>query len=313
MHSATLNRRKFLQLSASSLALNPFGHMYAKSPVSQTQKITKAIPKTREALAIIGMGTWQTFNVGSDLPLRNQRVEVLKTFFDLGGQMIDSSPMYGSSQAVLGYGLEKLGVPQSLFSADKIWTSNGNATIKQLTEIEREWRLKKFDLMQIHNLLSWREHLENLQHLKKQRKIRYLGITTSHGRRHEELERIMSNFELDFVQLTYNVIDREVEERLLPIAQEKQIAIIANRPFRGGSLLNRLQSKNAKLPSWAKDFQIHNWAQYLLKFICSHPAVTCAIPATSQVTHMQENMGAGFGLLPDKQTREKMIAHVQNL
>ncbi len=311
MTGTRLDRRTFLQLTASGLALGPF--LCATAASANIQPIKKAIPKTQEPLAIIGMGTWQTFNVGSDKQLRDQRSKVLKAFFELGGQMIDSSPMYGSSQAVVGYALEKLGRPKALFAADKIWTNDGDATQKQLAEIEAQWKIDTFDVMQIHNLLAWREHIATLQDLKQQGKIRYLGITTSHGRRHKDMEHIMLNNELDFVQLTYHINNREVENRLLPIAKERNIAVIANRPFEGGALLNRLQSSKAKLPTWAREFQINNWPQYLLKFVCSHPAITCAIPATSQVVHMQENMGAGVGVLPDEKARQKMLAYLKTI
>lgn len=275
--------------------------------------ISKPIPSTGELINTIGMGTWQTFNVGSDKQLRDHRCHILSTFFQNGGQMIDSSPMYGSSHEVVGYCLQKLGFPKAAFSADKIWTSDGNATRQQFQSIASAWQQSELDLMQVHNLVSWQEHLETLRDMKQQGKIRYLGITTSHGRRHRDLEQIMKDEPLDFVQLTYNIRYREVEERLLPLAQEKGIAVIANRPFDGGYLPKTLQRNNSALPAWAADIQCSNWPQFLLKFITSHPAVTCAIPATTRVDHMQENMGAAKGELPNEAMRGKMLSHFQSL
>lgn len=273
--------------------------------------ISKKIPSSGEMIPAIGMGTWITFNVGSSLKLRDARTEVLKTFFDLGGGMIDSSPMYGSAQSVVGHGLKKLSYPKGLFSADKIWTSSTSEGKSQFREMKELWGIKKFDLVQIHNLVNWEDHLKTLKTLKESGQIKYLGITTSHGRRHSDLEKIMKTEKLDFVQLTYNITHREVEDRLLPLAKDKGIAIIANRPLDGGYLIDQVKGK--KLPGWAKEFDCQNWAQFFLKFIISHPSVTCAIPATSQVQHMKENMGACYGNLPDEKTRQKMIKHLAGL
>lgn len=276
--------------------------------------ITKPIPSTGEQLPVIGMGTWITFNVGRNIDARNVRTEVLKTFFDLGGKMVDSSPMYGSAEAVMGYALERLksqGIKtdESLFSTTKVWThSDGEAQIADSFQL---WGLDKFDLFQIHNLVNWQDHLERLQQLKQAGKIRYIGITTSHGRRHEDLEEIMKTQPLDFIQLTYNMRYREAEKRLLPLAKEKGIAVIANRPLDGGQLFNQFENK--PLPAWAGEIGCTNWAQFFLKFVVSHPAMTCAIPATSKVAHMKENMGAARGVLPDQAMRAKMLTYIQSL
>ncbi|GAA3964934.1 aldo/keto reductase [Allohahella marinimesophila] len=274
---------------------------------------TRKIPGTGQSLAVIGLGTWQTFNVGSDPVLRDQRTEVVSAFFELGGQMIDSSPMYGSSQDFMGYALDKLGHPEQLFSAEKVWTSDGDDTREEVATSADKWNLKRFDLMQVHNLLSWEPHLETLQTMKDNGEIKHVGISTSHGRRHRELEQIMTSHDIDFVQLTYNVLDREVEDRLLPLAQEKGIAVIANRPFGGGSLVSSVQNANEPLPAWARDIDCENWPQVLLKFIVSHPAVTCAIPATTSVEHVRENMGAAQGEMPDEATRQKIVDAVRAL
>lgn len=307
------HRRQFLKslTTPALLALLP-QHVFA---AADQPIITKAIPKTGEALPVIGMGTWISFNVGNDIAARNVRTQVLKTFFDLGGRMVDSSPMYGSAEEVMGYALRQLAQTQgdqprkSLFATTKVWTPFDGK--KQIADSYRLWGIDQFELFQIHNLVNWQDHLRQLQALKKAGKIRYVGITTSHGRRHADLEQIMKTQAIDFVQLTYNVEDREVEQRLLPLAQEKGIAVIANRPFQGGRLFDRFADK--PLPTWAGEIGCANWAQYFLKFVVSHPAISCAIPATSQVSHMQENMGAGRGQLPDQAMRERMLAYLQSI
>ena len=257
------------------------------------------------------MGTWITFNVGSNQRLRDARTEVLREFFRGGGGMIDSSPMYGSAEEVVGYGLAKLGDAKTLFSATKVWTSSASAGSQQIRDSHRLWGVKTFDLLQVHNLVGWRDHLRALFQMKEKGDLRHVGVTTSHGLRHEELERIMRNEPLDFVQLTYNMVDRDAEKRLLGLAQERGIAVIANRPFDGGGLVDRV--KNKPLPNWATEFDCANWPQFLLKFIVSHPAITCAIPATTRVEHMRENMGACTGRLPDAATRARMIAYLSGL
>ncbi len=272
---------------------------------------TRPIPTSEEALPLIGLGSWITFNVGDDPVARDRCTEVMQAFFAAGGRMIDSSPMYGSSQSVIGYGLAKLGHPQALFAADKVWISSGDDGPSQIEESRAHWGIPSFDLLQVHNLVSWDEHIETLFAMKAEGTLRYVGITTSHGRRHADIERIMAAHPLDFVQVTYNVVDREIEARILPLAQEKGIAVIVNRPFRQGDLIDFVE--NYPLPEWAVEFGAANWAQILLKFIVAHPAVTCAIPATSQVEHVRENTGAADGALPDEAMRRRIVAHVEGL
>lgn len=273
----------------------------------------KQIPKTGESIPVIGMGTWQTFNVGADPALRRDRTAVLQTFFDRGGGLVDSSPMYGTSQAVVGHALDRIRNTGALFAADKIWTDDGDETTAQLEATRAKWDIPRLDLMQIHNLVAWKPHLETLRRLKAEGRIRYIGVTTSHGRRHDELARILASEPLDFVQLTYNMTHRDVEQRLLPLARDRGIAVIANRPFDGGDLIRRLQQKAAPLPPWAAEHGIAHWPQYLLKWTVSHPALTVAIPATTQVAHMRENMSAATGPLPDPATRDRMSAWLRTL
>lgn len=292
------DRRVFLGSMAAS-ALLP--------PVAKAQPIlTRAIPKSGEAMPLVGLGSWITFNVGDDPKGRDASAAVMRAFFAAGGRMIDSSPMYGSSQEVIGYGIKKAGDAQRLFAATKVWISGGANGPAQIEDSRRLWGVPKFDLLQIHNLLSWEEHLPTLFAMKAAGKLRYVGVTTSHGRRHDDLERIMKTQAIDFIQVTYNVASREVESRILPLAVERGIAVIVNRPFEGGDLIDRTRGK--PLPAFAAEIGCKSWAQLMLKFIVSHPAVTYPIPATTRIDHVRENVAAGSGLLPDKAMRARILA-----
>ncbi|MEM8744669.1 MAG: aldo/keto reductase [Pseudomonadota bacterium] len=257
------------------------------------------------------MGTWITFNVGPSQKLRDARLKVLQTFFDMGGGMVDSSPMYGTSEDVVGYCLKRIENDQTLFSATKVWTVAEAMGKRQMKTSAELWGLETFDLMQIHNLLDWETHLRTLKSWKERGRFRHIGITTSHGRRHDDLLDVMRTEPLDFVQFTYNILDREAEKRLLPAAADKGQAVIINRPFRRGDLISRFERH--PLPEWAAEIDCKSWAPFLLKFIISHPAVTCAIPATSKVEHMRENMGVLKGPLPDEAMRRRMVDYVESL
>jgi diketogulonate reductase-like aldo/keto reductase len=273
-----------------------------------TQVAMRPIPSSGETIPAVGLGTWITFNVGDDPVLRDECADVMAAFFAAGGRMIDSSPMYGSSQPVIGHGLAKLGSPP-VFSADKVWTSSDGP--EQIEQSRRYWGVPHFDLLQVHNLLAWQEHLKTLHAMKEAGQVRYVGITTSEGRRHDLFEEIMRTETLDFVQLTYNIVDRGAEERLLPLARDRGMAVIVNRPFQQGDLTRRLASE--PLPDWAAEIGAASWAQFILKFILSHPAVTVAIPATSRVDHVRENLAAATGPLPDPAMRQRMAAYVEQL
>lgn len=307
-----ITRRQTLKLLGAALTsvLLPSGLLRAEAGAL----IKKSIPGTNNELPVIGMGTWQTFNVGSDPQLLEARAEVVQEFFRLGGGLIDSSPMYGSAPDVVGYALEKLGIPESLFSAEKVWSPAGGSAREQVAELAGRWGVKQFDLVQVHNLSDWRQHLMALQEMKAEGKIRYVGITTSHGRRHKEFEQVMQSEDIDFIQLTYNMAHREAESRLLPLAEEKGIAVIVNRPYDGGGLIKGLKRRDEKLPQWAtEEFGCRTWADFLLKFIVSHPAVNCAIPATTKVEHMNENMLAGQGMMPSSSDRKRMTTYIESL
>ena len=269
--------------------------------------LMRPIPSSGEQIPAVGLGSWITFNVGNDRAARAQCTDVMREFFGAGGRLIDSSPMYGSSQGVIGESLQQLGAQPRVFSAEKVWTSSAGAA--QIEATRQLWQVPTFDLLQVHNLLAWEAQLPLLQRMKAEGKLRYVGITTSEGRRHREIEQIMQTQRIDFVQLSYNLLDREVEERLLPLARERGIAVLVNRPFRQGDLLRQLQRH--PLPAWAGEIDCMNWAQVALKFVLSHPAVTCAIPATSSPAHVRENMAAAQGRMPDEALRKRMSAHVQ--
>jgi diketogulonate reductase-like aldo/keto reductase len=273
--------------------------------------VTRPIPSSGEALPVVGLGSWITFNVGNDRVARDACTDVMRNFFDGGGRMIDSSPMYGSSQEVIGYGLAKLGKPSRVFSADKVWISSGASGRAQIEKSRQHWSVPRFDLLQVHNLLSWQEHLPTLFAMKAAGEVRYVGVTTSEGRRHPEIEQIMRSQPLDFVQVSYSAVDRDVEARILPLARDRGIGVIVNRPFRAGALINSV--KHHPLPAWASEIDCANWAEFLLKFIVSHPAIVCAIPATTSVAHVRENIGAAQGRLPDEAMRRRMAAHVEQL
>jgi len=310
-----MQRRTFIwKLGCAGIAIlcdpfNPGFCLQAKG--GATSALRKKIPGTGESIPVIGMGSWITFNVGKIQRLRDQRTRVLKAFLDAGGTVIDSSPMYGSSEEVLGYAISKLGARERVFAATKIWTTEAAEAREQFQNSLSYWGLSDLELEQIHNLVNWQDHLPFLQNLKEEGKIRYLGITTSHGRRHAEFARLMEQYNLDFVQFTYNLANRDAENSLLPLAKEKQIAVIINRPFGGGGLIRRLKQK--PLPAWHQELDCQNWPELALKFIVSHPAVTVAIPATSQLAHMKENMGAVRGRLLEERERQRLLKYVVNL
>jgi diketogulonate reductase-like aldo/keto reductase len=265
--------------------------------------LTKPIPSSRKPLPVIGLGTWQTFDVpaSSYKPLE----EVLSAFVQLGGRVVDSSPMYGRSETAVGEVATKLALRDKLFMATKVWTSGRSDGIEQMSDSERKLR-GKVDLMQVHNLVDADAHLETLRAWKKEGRIRYIGVTHYTASAYAQLARYLERGGIDFVQLNYSLAEREAENRLLPLAQEKGIAVLANRPFGAGSLFR--EARNKPVPAFAKELGATSWAELFLKFVVSHPAVTCAIPATSKVEHLRQNMNAGRTPLPDAATRKKIAA-----
>ena len=306
--NSEINRRQFLALGGVLISgVVPQSIRDAQA----SNQIFSRIPRTGEQIPVIGMGTSRTFEYGHDTEMLKQLQQVMQTFFDMGGGMIDSSPMYGSAQQVIGELLPKVKGTRNLFAATKVWIDGKEEGIEQMEESRRLWGIKRFDLMQIHNLVDWQTQLETLKEMKASGKIRYIGITTSHGRFHSELSRILKQHDFDFVQLTYNIGNRDVEKPLLEIAQDRGVAVIVNRPYQRGSLFRQVKGK--PLPAWAKDFNCESWGQFFLKYAVSHPAVTCAIPATTKIKHMKDNMMAGQGRLPTAQERVKMQAYFESL
>ena len=280
-------------------------------PGAAATPMTRRIPSSGETLPVVGLGSWITFNVGNDAAAREACVEVVRAFFAAGGRMIDSSPMYGSSQPTIGHALAQIGRPASLFSAEKVWVGDGARGAAQIEASRAYWGVRRFDLMQVHNLLAWQQHLPQLFEMKAAGRLRYVGISTSEGRRHAEIEQVMRTQPIDFVQISYNLFDREVEQRILPLALERGIAVIVNRPFREGALLQQLSRH--RLPGWAADIDCQHWAQVALKFVITHPSVNCAIPATSQLAHLRQNMAAALGRMPDAALRQRMAREVAAL
>ena len=307
---ARADRRLLLRSAAACLPL-AWWPAHAPAQPAQPQPMTRPVPSSGTLLPVVGLGSWITFNVGDDPEGRAAAAAVVAAFFAAGGRLIDSSPMYGSAQEVIGQSLAALRQPP-LFAADKVWTRGAERGAEQIATSRQRWRLARpFDLLQVHNLLDWETQLPRLFAMKQAGQLRHVGITTSEGRRHREFEALMRQHPLDVVQLSYNLLDREAEERLLPLAADRGIAVLVNRPFRQGALLQQLQRH--PLPGWAADIGCRHWAQVALKFVVSHPAVTCAIPATSQVAHLRQNMDAARGPMPDAALRRRMAADVAAL
>ncbi|MEQ6889224.1 aldo/keto reductase [Halomonas sp. CS7] len=304
-----LSRRRLLRglFAAAAASALPGAGALAQS----AEPLTRTLPGTDVALPRVGLGSWITFNVGDDPLLLEACTAVMAAFFAAGGRLIDSSPMYGTSQATIGHALKRLEAVERVYAADKVWTSSRDEGPAQIEASRQAWGVPRFDLLQVHNLRGWEGHLETLQAMQAAGEVRHLGITTSHGRRHDEVEHIMRRVPLDSVQLTYNIVDREAEQRLLPLARERGIGVIANRPFQRKRLIRRLAG--TPLPPWAAEIGAESWAQFILKFIISHPAITCAIPATTRVEHVRENLAAAREPLPDEAMRRRMAEHVRGL
>ena len=304
-----LTRRHFIQglgLLSAGIALMP------KTILGQDrQPITHTIPSSGERIPVIGMGTSRTFDVPEGSASISRLGQVLQAFFDNGGAVIDSSPMYGNAETIVGNLLKTISNRETLFAATKVWTYGRQSGIDQMQLSMQRMGVGVMDLMQIHNLRDWKIHLPILREWKQEGKIRYIGITTSHGRSHSDLMQIMRTEELDFVQFSYNIGNRTVENNLLPMAADRGIATLINRPYQRGALFRSTKGKT--LPEWAKEFDCKSWGQFFLKYVVSHPAVTCVIPATSKVHHMKDNMAANFGKLPSASMRKRMEQYFERL
>lgn len=306
-----LTRAAFLKLTAGAAAALAFtvpgpGARAAAEPMAR-----RPIPSSGEMLPVIGVGTSGTFDIGADGKSRAGRAEVLRVLFEAGGSVIDTSPMYGRAEGVVGDLLAASGSRDRAFIATKVWTRGRDAGIRQMEESARLLGAPVIDLMQVHNLVDWPTQLKTLRQWKEEGRIRYIGITHYTSSALDDLGAVIERQALDFVQFAYSIRGRQAERRLLPLCADKGVATLVNRPFEDGAIFRRVRGK--ALPAWAADFDCRSWGQFLLKFIVAHPAVTCVIPGTSKPKHMTDNAAAGTGRLPDARARRKMIELVEGL
>jgi diketogulonate reductase-like aldo/keto reductase len=294
---APLSRRAVLAMMAGAAAAAGAGG--APAP------LTRTIPAGGETIPAVGLGTWQTFDI-ADPGARGPIRDVLRRFVELGGRVIDSSPMYGAAEAAVGDLATALAVRDRLFVATKVWTSGRAAGVAQMERSLARLRGARLDLLQVHNLVDAATHLRTLAEWKAAGRVRYVGVTHYSAAGHDELERVMKAEALDFVQLNYSLAEREAERRLLPLARDRKIAVLVNRPFAEGALFSRVRGR--PVPAWAAELDCESWAQLFLKWILAHPAVTCVIPATTRVAHLEDNMKAALGRLPDAAMRERVAA-----
>ena len=300
-----ITRAEFLRLSAGTalLAMSPFG---LGADMGQQPVRRRAIPSSGEQLPVIGVGTYRGFDISRDAGAAWEDCrKVLDALFAAGGSVIDSSPMYGQAEEVVGGLLNELKAQDLAFVATKVWTQGRQSGVEQMRHSMRLLRRQRVDLMQVHNLVDWQEHLRTLRQWKEEGRIRYLGVTHYTSSAYDELERVLRAEKLDFLQIDYALNDRDAEERILPLAQERGVAVLINRPFGGGNLLRNLLQQ--PLPEWASEYGCTSWPQLLLKFCLSHPAVTCVIPGTGNPRHMLDNLQAGRGKEPDQALRKMLI------
>jgi aryl-alcohol dehydrogenase-like predicted oxidoreductase len=302
------SRRRWLQSSGVGLVALATGDIVMSAT---NAKITRTIPKSGETVPVIGLGTYDAFDIGNDVADRGAAQEVLQRFVELGGTIVDSSPMYGRAESVIGDLSSQLKVNDALWIATKVWTSGREAGIAQMNDSLRKMRREKIELMQVHNLQDAKTHLATLRDWKKSGKIKYLGVTHYHAGAYDALEQAIKSGEMDFVQLNYSIAERDAEQRLLKLAAEVGTAVIVNRPYANGSIFSKVKGKS--LPPWASEIDCASWGQFFLKYILGHPTVTCIIPATRNPKHLVDNMGAGLGRLPDEAMRRNMAAYFASL
>jgi diketogulonate reductase-like aldo/keto reductase len=309
MTTEHIDRRTAVKLlaAATAAALAPSGITAAEAKKMTTRKV----PSSGEAIPVIGMGSSDTFDVGDDVASRDGLRGVLQSLIDGGGRVIDTSPMYGRAESVLGDLIDDLGLGSKLWYATKVWTRGREAGAQQIDESFARLRTKKLDLLQIHNLLDWREHVPTLRALQAAGRVRYSGLTHYRADAHADLERVLGEEKFDWLQVNYSLAEREAEDRLLPFCRDRGVAVMVNRPFADGAMFAKVRGR--PLPDWAEDIGCRSWGQFFLRFVVSHPAVTCVIPATSKPQHMVDNASAGLGPLPDEQQRRRMAEFWEGL
>jgi aryl-alcohol dehydrogenase-like predicted oxidoreductase len=285
--------------------------MANRASAQSATMITRPIPRTGERLPVVGVGTWQTFDVGPDAPERAELKEVLRLLVEAGGSVVDSSPMYGRSERVAGDLAAETKLRDKLFFATKVWTSGREAGIEQMESSLKLMRTRRMDLMQVHNLLDVATHAKTLREWKSEKRIRYAGVTHYHAQAYPDLEKLVRTGEWDFAQFNYSMAERDAEQRLLSVCAEAGVAVIVNRPFSYGALFPKV--KGRALPPWAAEIDCASWAQFFLKYLLGHPAVTCVIPGTRRIAHLQDNVRAGMGRLPDAATRRRMMEYLERL
>ena len=272
---------------------------------------TRVIPRSGERIPAVGLGTWQAFDVPRDGPERAAARETLRTLAALGGTVVDSSPMYGAAEQVVGALAAELGLAGKLFVATKVWTTGRDAGIRQMEASFRKLGVERLDLMQVHNLVDTDAHLATLDGWRREGRVRYLGVTHYTAGGHPGLEAAIRKHRPDFVQFNYSLAEREAELRLLPLARDEGVAVLVNRPLGQGRMFARV--KGTPLPDWASEIDCASWAQVFLKFILGHPAVTCVIPGTRNAAHLADNLGAARGRMPDAQLRARLAAYFDSV
>ena len=312
MKHREISRREAARLltkGTAGLMLVPAFAATCNASAAPSVMLQRSIPSSGEKLPVIGLGTWQVFDVGPGEAERKGLEEVMTRFVALGGRLVDSSPMYGRAEQVIGDLATKLKLQSALFLATKVWTTGQAQGVASMERSLARMQTRRLDLMQVHNLVDARTHLATLREWKEKGRLRYIGLTHYTASAHQEVAALLRTEKVDFLQINYSIQEREAADALFPIAQDKGIAVIANRPFGGGNLFARVRQK--PLPGWAAEFDCKSWAQFLLKWIVAHPAVTCAIPATSKAAHLEDNMQGGVGGLPDAKLRQRMVEAVE--
>jgi diketogulonate reductase-like aldo/keto reductase len=302
------SRRRNLRVLAAGIATMTLPAINSAVP---HERIFRVIGKSGERLPVIGLGTYDAFDIGDNPSDREPAMEVLKRFVEMGGTLVDSSPMYGRAETVIGNLSAQLNVNEKLWIATKVWTTGRESGISQMNDSLRKLHREKIELMQVHNLQDAKTHLATLSDWKKSGKVKYLGVTHYHAGAYSALEQVIQSREIDFVQLNCSIAEREAEQRILKVAADSGTAVIANRPYANGATFNQVKGK--PLPDWARDIDCASWGQFFLKYILGHPAITCVIPATRNPKHLVDNMAAGYGRLPDDAMRRKMATYFDSL